>query len=122
MAPLRQPRKWLPTWRTEPPGGLECLVHATARRKNWALSYSENAQNWVESWVIHGVHPMSMLFLRKLSTKKGHVYISDPVEIGLVMDLKCSGFIDAEVGPFLKGEGPPQQPRFAIVRGLTQDG
>ncbi|WP_394788489.1 hypothetical protein [Rhodoferax sp.] len=65
---------------------------------------------------------MPMQFLKKLSQKKGHLYISDPTEISMVMDLKCCGLIDAEVGPYSRGGNPPKVPQYAIVRGLTNEG
>lgn len=39
-----------------------------------------------------------------------------------MIDLKCAGWVDAGVGPFLKDENPPKPPIFVIVRGLTQEG
>ncbi|MEO6855448.1 MAG: hypothetical protein ABI410_18960 [Rhodoferax sp.] len=65
---------------------------------------------------------MSLILLRKLSLQKGHTYLSDPAEIDGAIDLKCAGWIDAEVGPFVKGAQPPKPPLFAIVRGLTPEG
>lgn len=65
---------------------------------------------------------MSLILLRKLSSQKGHIYLSQAVEIEGVVVLKCAGLIDAEVGPFMKGVNPPEPPLFAIVRGLTPQG
>ena len=65
---------------------------------------------------------MSLILLRKLSLQRGHVYLSDPAEIDAVIDLKCTGWIDAEVGPFASASDPPKPHLFAIVRGLTQKG
>ena len=65
---------------------------------------------------------MSLILLRKLSLQRGHAYVSDAVEIDGVIDLKCAGWVNAEVGPFVKGGHPPKPPLFAIVRGLTPEG
>lgn len=65
---------------------------------------------------------MSLIFLKKLSSQRGHAYLSDPEAISGVVALKSAGWIDAEVGPFTKGVNPSQPPLFAIVRGLTPEG
>lgn len=65
---------------------------------------------------------MSLTLLRKLSLQRGHAYLSDPAEIEGVVNLKSAGWVDAEVGPFVKGANPPKPPLFAIVRGLTAQG
>ena len=65
---------------------------------------------------------MSLILLRKLSLQRGHAYLSDPADVDGVVDLKCAGWVDAEVGPFVKGVHPPNPPLFAIVRGLTPEG
>lgn len=68
---------------------------------------------------------MSLIFLRKLSVHRGHAYLSEPEAINGVVQLKLAGWIDAEVGPYVKDANllkPPTPPLFAIVRGLTPEG
>nr|WP_315426584.1 hypothetical protein [uncultured Albidiferax sp.] len=65
---------------------------------------------------------MTLYFLKELSRKPGDTYVTDPVEIAWVRQLKQRGLVDAEIGPPVLTQYPTKPARYAIVRGLTDAG
>lgn len=65
---------------------------------------------------------MTLYFLKELSRKTGDTYVTDPVEIAWVRQLKQRGLVDAEIGPPVLTQYPTKPARYAIVRGLTDAG
>ncbi|SDO21712.1 hypothetical protein SAMN05216303_101836 [Rhodoferax sp. OV413] len=65
---------------------------------------------------------MTLYFLKELYRKTGDTYVTDPVEITWVQQLKQRGLVDAEIGPPVLTQYPTKPARYAIVRGLTDAG
>ncbi|SDO97091.1 hypothetical protein SAMN05216303_102823 [Rhodoferax sp. OV413] len=65
---------------------------------------------------------MSMIFLREISQCEGHIYVTNPIEVGWLLVYQSKGWVDAEFEQPIKTALRPRPPIRALVNGLTAEG